>query len=77
MIFPKMRLKECEEDIKMILNKYEGSPMIHYVYLDDKYIYLNKDKDVLMQYQICSDKIFILGNPIGNDVVKLKKQYKN
>lgn len=65
--FPKMRLKECEEDIKMILNKYEGSPMIHYVYLDDKYIYLNKDKDVLMQYQICSDKIFILGNPIGND----------
>lgn len=64
--FPKLTLKHCEGDLKNILEKYQGSNMIHYIYLDDKFIYLNEDKDVIMQYQICLDKIFILGSPVGN-----------
>lgn len=69
--FEKLTLKQCESDIENILSKYPGSPMIHYVYLDDKYLYFNKDKDVVIQYQICSDKVFVLGSPVGNPSTKL------
>lgn len=64
--FKKLTLKECEDDIKRILNEYGGSSMTHYIYLGDKFAYLNKDKDVIIQYQVYADKIFILGSPIGN-----------
>lgn len=62
----KVKLEDCKEDIKRILNDYGGSPMAHYIYLGDKFIYLNEDKDVIIQYQIYADKVFILGSPIGN-----------
>ncbi len=64
--FPKTKLDECEETVKSIIDKFGGSPLIHYVYLNDKYIYINDSKDVILQYQISANKIVILGNPVGN-----------
>ncbi|MGL4990544.1 MAG: bifunctional lysylphosphatidylglycerol flippase/synthetase MprF [Sarcina sp.] len=58
---------DCEDDINNIVHSYRGSSLTHLVYLRDKYIYINKEKDVMLQYQIYSDKIFVLGNPIGNN----------
>lgn len=64
--FPRVKLSDCEENVNSILNKYIGSSVIHFVYLNDKFVYFNKDKDVFMQYQIYANKIVILGNPVGN-----------
>lgn len=65
--FPKVKLEDCEEEVNNILQKFEGSSVIHFIYLNDKLVYLNKDKDVLIQYQIYANKIVILGNPVGNE----------
>lgn len=64
--FPKMGLSECEDRVKKILEKYKGTPVSHYIFLKDKFVYINKDSDVMLQYQIYADKIVILGNPIGD-----------
>lgn len=64
--FPRKKLEECEDQVREIIEKFGGSPVIHYVYLHDKYVYINESKDVLLQYQISADKIVILGNPVGN-----------
>ena len=64
--FPYKTFYECEDDINNIVRKYRGSSLTHLVYLRDKYIYMNEGKDVMFQYQIYLDKIFVLGNPIGN-----------
>ncbi|MGL5068830.1 MAG: bifunctional lysylphosphatidylglycerol flippase/synthetase MprF [Sarcina sp.] len=65
--FPVRTFYDYEEDIDEIVKKYRGSSLTHLVYLRDKFIYMNEDKDVMFQYQIYLDKIFVLGNPIGND----------
>lgn len=57
---------DYEEEIDNIVENYRGSSLTHLVYLRDKYIYLNDEKDVMLQYQIHLDKIFVLGNPVGN-----------
>lgn len=62
--FPKEELDK--EKVKKIIENYGGSRLIHYVFLGDKYIYINKNEDVLFQYQISGDKIIVLGNPVGN-----------
>lgn len=64
--FPTKSFYDYEEDINRIVNEYKGSSLTHLVYLRDKFIYMNEDKDVMFQYQIYADKIFVLGNPIGN-----------
>lgn len=58
---------DYEGEINNIIKNYKGSSLTNLVYLRDKYIYVNEQKDVMMQYQIYLDKIFVLGNPIGND----------
>ena len=63
---PNKTFYDYEEDINEIVKNYRGSSLTHLVYLRDKFIYMNDDKDVMFQYQIYSDKIFVLGNPIGN-----------
>ncbi|MGL5820052.1 MAG: bifunctional lysylphosphatidylglycerol flippase/synthetase MprF [Sarcina sp.] len=65
--FPAKTFYDYEEDIDNIVKKYRGSSLTHLVYLRDKFIYMNDEKDVMFQYQIYSDKIFVLGNPIGNE----------
>lgn len=64
--FPKLTLGECRSTVDNILNNFNGSSISHFVYLDDKYIYINESNDVFIQYQIYANKIFILGNPAGN-----------
>lgn len=62
--FPKEKLNK--EKIKEIISKHGGSSLAHYVFVGDKYVYINNTEDVFFQYQIISDKIVILGSPIGN-----------
>ncbi|MEG2247043.1 MAG: bifunctional lysylphosphatidylglycerol flippase/synthetase MprF [Peptostreptococcaceae bacterium] len=64
--FPKLKLYQCKDVVDDILNKYNGSSVIHFIHLNDKFVYINKDEDVFMQYQISANKIFVLGNIIGN-----------
>ncbi|WP_297519317.1 bifunctional lysylphosphatidylglycerol flippase/synthetase MprF [uncultured Clostridium sp.] len=65
--FPTKTFYDYEDDIHEIVKNYRGSSLTHLVYLRDKYIYMNEDKDVMFQYQTYLDKIFVLGNPIGNN----------
>ena len=62
--FPKETLDK--ERVMNLIQKYGGSSLAHYVFVDDKYVYINKTEDVFFQYQIIGDKIIILGNPVGN-----------
>lgn len=64
--FPKMKLCECEDRVENILAKYRGTQVTHYMFLNDKFIYINKNEDVMLQYQIYANKIVILGNPVGD-----------
>lgn len=64
--FPREQLKDCKDDVKKILDKFGGTSIIHFIYLEDKYVYINEAKDVLIQYQIYANKVFVLGNPVGN-----------
>lgn len=64
--FPKGYLNK--EQVNNIISKYGGSNVAHYIFLNDKYVYVNNKEDVVFQYQISSDKIIILGEPIGNKI---------
>lgn len=61
-----MRLDECEEEVKEFLSKYNGTSLTHLIYLNDKYIYLSKKYDGMIQYAVSSNKLFVLGNPLGD-----------
>ncbi|MPQ44551.1 bifunctional lysylphosphatidylglycerol flippase/synthetase MprF [Clostridium tarantellae] len=63
---PVKTFDECKDDINNILESYNGTSLTHLIFLKDKYVYLNEDKDVLFQYEVFVDKLFVLGNPIGN-----------
>lgn len=63
---PKNKLESCKDLVDKILDEFGGNGYAHYVYLRDKYIYINKDNDVFFQYQVKSNKIYVLGSPIGN-----------
>lgn len=52
--------------IKEILEKYNGTSLTHLVYLKDKYVYLSDKYDGMIQYSVYSDKLMVLGNPIGD-----------
>ncbi|MGL5616093.1 MAG: bifunctional lysylphosphatidylglycerol flippase/synthetase MprF [Sarcina sp.] len=60
-------LSETEEDINNILKTYGGILTAHLVFLGDKYVYINEKKDVILQYDIFSENVFVLGDPIGNE----------
>lgn len=60
------KLEECEEKVDEILSKYNGTSLTHLIYLKDKYVYISEKNECMIQYSIMSNKVFILGNPIGN-----------
>lgn len=62
--FPKHPLDK--EKLNKLISTYGGSRLIHYAFLEDKYIYMNEAETVALQYQISSNKIVVLGNPVGN-----------
>ncbi|WP_026695769.1 bifunctional lysylphosphatidylglycerol flippase/synthetase MprF [Peribacillus kribbensis] len=55
------------EEIKEHFTRYGGSTLSHLTFLNDKYIYWNKSRDVLLVFQKFGDKLVILGNPTGNE----------
>ena len=62
--FPAQKLNK--ERVIELISKYGGSSLAHYVFVGDKYVHINKKEDVFFQYQIISDKIIVLGGPVGN-----------
>lgn len=65
--FPKVKLEDCRSTVEDIISKYGGCSTTHYVFLNDKYVYINEDKDIMIQYQIYANKIVVLGNPSGDE----------
>ena len=62
----KITLQDCKDDVLDIIERFGGTSYTHYVYLNDKKIYINKEKDVFFQFEIQENKLFVLGPPIGN-----------
>ncbi|PAE39835.1 phosphatidylglycerol lysyltransferase domain-containing protein [Bacillus sp. 7884-1] len=56
-----------EEEIIKHLNTYYGKSLSHLQLLDDKYIYWNSKKTVLIPFQQYADKLVILGDLIGDN----------
>ncbi|WP_300262303.1 bifunctional lysylphosphatidylglycerol flippase/synthetase MprF [Clostridium sp.] len=63
---PVKTFDECREYVENIIEEYKGDSLTHLVFLNDKYVYLNEDKDIFIQYEVYGDKLFVLGNPVGN-----------
>ncbi len=64
--FPFEQSLSQELQVKHHLETYKGSPLAHLIFLHDKLLYWNKQKNVLFAYQIIADKMVVLGDPIGN-----------
>ncbi|MDZ4907208.1 phosphatidylglycerol lysyltransferase domain-containing protein, partial [Clostridium perfringens] len=64
--YPFETFEDNKDKIKNILSNYKGNPLTHLIYLKDKYVFINEDNTVLIQYQKQSDKLVVLGNPIGD-----------
>ena len=64
---PVKTFDQCSEYVENIIEEYKGDSLTHLVFLKDKYIYLNEDKDLFIQYEVYGDKLFVLGNPVGNN----------
>jgi phosphatidylglycerol lysyltransferase len=54
-----------EKEIKAHLKKYQGKVLSHLIFLHDKFIFWNSKKNVLIPFQQYTDKLVILGDPIG------------
>jgi len=54
-----------EKEIIDHLTKYKGKVLSHLIFLHDKYISWNSQKNVLIPFQRFADKLVILGDPIG------------
>lgn len=61
-----------EEEITNHLTKYKGKVLSHLIFLHDKYIFWNSQKNVLIPFQKYADKLVILGDPVGE-----KKELSN
>ncbi|GAB6168420.1 bifunctional lysylphosphatidylglycerol flippase/synthetase MprF [Clostridium carnis] len=64
--YPFKTFEDNKDYISNILENYKGTPLTHLVYLKDKYVFINENKTVLIQYQKYADKLIVLGNPVGN-----------
>jgi phosphatidylglycerol lysyltransferase len=54
-----------EEKVLEHVSKYNGKVLTHLIFLHDKFLYWNKQQNVLFSYQIYADKVVVLGDPIG------------
>lgn len=61
-----IKLSDCIDDVESIIERFGGSSYTHYVYLNDKKICINEEKDVFFQFEIQGNKLFVLGPPVGN-----------
>ncbi|MGL4655198.1 MAG: phosphatidylglycerol lysyltransferase domain-containing protein [Sarcina sp.] len=74
---PAMTLDECEEDVSEFLKTHTGTSLTHLIYLRDKYVFFSSDKKGMIQYSIISNKLIVLGNPLGHreDLNKLISEF--
>lgn len=63
---PAMTLDECENDVNDFLKNHTGTSLTHLIYLRDKYVFFSSDKTGMIQYSIISNKLMVLGNPLGD-----------
>lgn len=54
-----------EKEILEHLSQYQGKAMTHLIFLHDKFIFWNSNKNVLFSFSQYADKLVILGDPIG------------
>ncbi|GKU82847.1 bifunctional lysylphosphatidylglycerol flippase/synthetase MprF [Niallia sp. NCCP-28] len=70
--FNKISSKLQEREILEHLHTYQGTTLSHLIFLHDKYVFWNSDKNVLFSYQTYADKLVVLGDPIGEEAYFLK-----
>ncbi|MGL4762325.1 MAG: bifunctional lysylphosphatidylglycerol flippase/synthetase MprF [Sarcina sp.] len=59
-------IEDCASDITEFLKKHNGTSLTHLIYLKDKYVFFSTDKKGMIQYTIISNKLIVLGNPLGD-----------
>jgi phosphatidylglycerol lysyltransferase len=52
--------------LESFLTEYSGNVLTHLAFLKDKKFFWSKDEDVFMMYGTMSDKLVVLGDPIGS-----------
>ncbi|WP_066872750.1 bifunctional lysylphosphatidylglycerol flippase/synthetase MprF [Clostridium mediterraneense] len=62
---PVVTLDECEDEVAEFLKHNNGTSLTHLIYLKDKYVFFSKENKGLIQYSIYSNKLMVLGNPLG------------
>ncbi|PKG21538.1 bifunctional lysylphosphatidylglycerol flippase/synthetase MprF [Niallia nealsonii] len=70
--FNKISSKLQEREILEHLHTYKGTTLSHLIFLHDKYVFWNSDRNVLFSYQTYADKLVVLGDPIGEEAYFLK-----
>ncbi|MGL5822106.1 MAG: phosphatidylglycerol lysyltransferase domain-containing protein, partial [Sarcina sp.] len=63
---PVTYVDDCIDDIDEFLKEHEGTSLTHLIYLKDKYVFFSSDKKGMIQYSILSNKLIVLGNPLGH-----------
>lgn len=61
--------KVTDDDISTFssfIDTYGGNIFSHLFYLKDKNLFLNKNKNVMIMYRPYKNKIFVLGDPVGD-----------
>ena len=58
--------KKHESEVQAHLNHYKGNSLAHLMFLHDKFLFWNREKDVLFPFNFYGDKMIILGDPLGN-----------
>ena len=53
------------ETISEFFDKYGGNEFSHLVFLNDKNVYFNKTKTVMIMYRPVNNSVIVLGDPIG------------
>jgi phosphatidylglycerol lysyltransferase len=54
-----------EKEIMQHIQQYKGNVLTHLIFLHDKYVYWNKEHNVLLAYQKYADKLIVLGDLVG------------
>lgn len=63
----KLSSRNMETEIMAHLEKYNGTTLAHLIFLHDKYIFWNNERNVLFAYETYADKLIVLGDPIGEE----------
>ncbi|KZZ85730.1 bifunctional lysylphosphatidylglycerol flippase/synthetase MprF [Bacillus sp. SJS] len=63
----KEHMEKDSDELLEFLENTNGNVLTHLAFMGDKDYFWNKDRDVFMMYTVYSDKLVVLGDPIGND----------